>query len=104
MATASSFCLRCESSLARLCFDVAAARWYVHCFECGSEREIHDPYDFRRPETLPVFLSPMSVAHWRRAIEVERLRKARHKESIDGRSTPTPADRSGRAGDAGRQP
>ncbi len=69
MATGSGYCVRCESSLARLCFDVARARWYVHCFECGGEREIEPPCDYRWPGHLPVFLPPVSVAHWRYAIE-----------------------------------
>ena len=78
MAMSSGYCVRCESSLARLCFDVARARWYVHCFECGGEREIENPCDYRWPGRLPVFLSPVSVAHWRRAIERGRWHSARH--------------------------
>ena len=80
MATASGYCVRCESSLARLCFDVARARWYVHCFACGGEREIENPYDRRWPGHLPVFLSPISVAHWRRAIVQVSAPSARHRE------------------------
>lgn len=74
MAMPSGYCVRCESSLARLCFDVARTRWYMHCFACGGEREIENPCDYRRPDHLPVFLHPSSVAHWHRAIAPERSR------------------------------
>jgi len=72
MATPCGYCVRCESSLARLCFDTARGRWYVHCFECGGEREIENPCDYRWPGHLPVFLPPGSVAHWRAAIGTRR--------------------------------
>jgi hypothetical protein len=80
--------VRCESSLARLCFDVALARWYVHCFECGSERDVEHPCDYRWPRHLPVFLPPVSVAHWRRAIEPERRRTARPAGAVERRARP----------------
>jgi len=72
MTMPCGYCVRCESSLARLCFDTVQARWYIHCFECGGEREIENPCDYRRPRNLPVFLPPGSVAHWCVAIAPSR--------------------------------